>query len=93
MLEMKKVKASYTNMEALGFGRGTYSLYKTGKRSYEPTAVTDRIKDRALQVDGPKTTADLAVGSKVIAVTNEKATRTRRDRLSNAISRCLALKT
>jgi len=31
------------------------------------------IKDRALQVDGPKSTADLPVGTKVIAVTNQKA--------------------
>ena len=75
ILKAKKVRASFTNMEALGFGRGTYAAYKTGKaRKYEPKAAMPvMIKDRALQSEGPKSTAQLPVGTRVIAVTNENA--------------------
>jgi len=70
-LKAKKVKASFSNMEALGFGRGTYAAYRSGKgRQYQPiTAPPAIIRDRALQGDGPKATAELPPGSKVIDMT------------------------
>ena len=75
LLKAKSVRASFTNMEALGFGRGTYAAFKSGKgRKYEPIAAPPAIiKDRALQEDGPKATAELPPGSKVIAITNPGA--------------------
>ena len=74
-LKAKKVKASFSNLEALGFGRGTYAAYRSGKgRQYQPIAAPPAIiRDRALQGDGPKATAELPPGSKVIAITNDRA--------------------
>jgi hypothetical protein len=93
-LKKNKITPTVQNVTAMGVGRQTFADYKKRKGlekkkdaavETEAAAVAGVINDRALKPGGVST-AELPVGSKVIAVTNPKASdNTKKQQMKRAI--------
>ncbi len=87
-LEAKHVIVTYSVMARLGVSKQVYSAYKKGADRRPADRRPDRRSgDRALQSEGPASTAVLPAGDRVISSTNEsESENTRRQALKRNIA-------